>query len=35
MMDIFNWFWQRVLGYLLWFLYGIVRNYGVAIFCSP
>ena len=30
MMDIFNWF-GSLLGYLLWFLYGIVRNYGVAI----
>lgn len=29
-MDIFNWF-GSLLGYLLWFLYGIVQNYGVAI----
>lgn len=30
MFDIFNWF-GSLLGYLLWFLYEIVRNYGVAI----
>ena len=29
-MDIFNWF-GSLLGYLLWFLYEIVQNYGVAI----
>lgn len=29
-MDIFNWF-GSILGYLLWFLYEIVQNYGVAI----
>ena len=29
-MDIFNWF-GSLLGYLLWFLYEIVNNYGVAI----
>lgn len=30
MMDIFNFF-GSILGYLLWFFYGIVKNYGVAI----
>lgn len=30
MMDIFNFF-GSVLGYLLWFFYGLVHNYGVAI----
>ena len=29
-MEIFNWF-GSILGYLLWFLYEIVPNYGVAI----
>lgn len=29
-MDIFNWF-GSILGYLLWFLYEIVQNYGLAI----
>ena len=28
-MDIFNWF-GSILGYLLWFLYEIVQNYGIA-----
>ena len=30
MMDIFNFF-GNILGYLLWFLYTIFKNYGVAI----
>ena len=29
-MDIFNWF-GSILGYLLWFIYEIVPNYGIAI----
>ena len=29
-MEIFNWF-GSILGYLLWFLYEIIPNYGVAI----
>lgn len=30
MFELFNWF-GSILGYLLWFLYSIVRNYGVSI----
>ena len=34
MFELFNWFvnwFGSILGYLLWFLYSIVRNYGVSI----
>lgn len=30
MMDIFNFF-GSILGYLLWFFYTLIQNYGIAI----